>query len=76
MITTRTKAVLITTGSATFFTIDCEPNEKVISGGYSSNAAVLNLVLSHPTTERTWRMGFVNLDDKTATTTLYAVCVR
>jgi hypothetical protein len=77
IVTTRTKPVLITANSpGTFFTIDCNPDEKIISAGYSSNAAVLNLVLYHPTTERTWRMGFANLDDKTATTTLYAVCIR
>ncbi len=67
---------MITPGTAEYFTIDCDPNEKVISGGYASNAAVLDLFLSHPTTERTWRMGFVNVDDKTATTTLYAICIR
>jgi hypothetical protein len=54
----------------------CDPNEKVIGGGYASNAAVLNLILPHPAIERTWRMGFVNVDNKTATTTLYAICIR
>jgi hypothetical protein len=29
------------------FTIDCNPNEKVIGAGYGSNALVLNLVLSY-----------------------------
>jgi len=76
VVTTRAKAVVITTGSANYFTIDCQPNEKVLSGGYASNAAVLNLILSHPTTEHTWRMGFVNVDNKNAITTLYAVCIR
>lgn len=76
VITTRSKAVLISPGPANFFTIDCNLDEKVIGAGYESNAAVLNLVLFHPTTERTWRMGFLNLDDKVATTTLYAICIR
>jgi hypothetical protein len=76
VVSTRTKPILISPGTAEYFTIDCNPNEKVISGGYSSNAAVLNLVLSHPTNERTWRMGFVNVDNKLATTTLYAICIR
>jgi hypothetical protein len=76
VITTRTKAIVITPGSGNFFTIDCEPNEKVIGAGYSSNAAVLNLFLSNPTTARTWRLGFANFDNKVATTTLYAICIR
>ena len=76
VISTRTKAVVISPGSADYFTIDCDPNEKVIAGGYSSTAYVLNLVLSHPLSERTWRMGFANFDDKVATATLYATCIR
>jgi hypothetical protein len=76
VVTTRTKAVLISPGPGNFFTIDCNPNEKVVGGGYASNAAVLNLFLSYPVTERSWRMGFVNVDDKVATTTLYAICIR
>jgi hypothetical protein len=76
VVSTRTKAVLISPGPGNFFTIDCDPSEKVIGAGYASNAAVLNLVLSDPVSERTWRMGFVNVDDKLATTTLYAICIR
>jgi len=76
LILTRTKAVLISPGPGNFFTIDCNPNEKVIGAGYGSNALVLNLVLSYPLSERSWRMGFVNVDDKLATTTLYAICIR
>jgi hypothetical protein len=76
VVSTRTKAILIAPGPGNTFTIDCNPNEKVIGGGYASNAAVLNLVLSHPVSERSWLMGFVNVDDKIATTTLYAICIR
>jgi hypothetical protein len=52
------------------------PDEKVIGAGYASNGAILNLFLSQPATESTWRIGFVNVDDKLATTTLYAICIR
>jgi hypothetical protein len=76
VVSTKTKAVLISPGPGNFFTIDCDPDEKVIGAGYASNAAVLNLVLSDPVSARTWRMGFVNVDDKQATTTLYAICIR
>lgn len=76
VITTRTKAILITPGGGSTFTIDCNPDEKVIGGGYASNAAVLNLFLSYPVSQRSWLMGFVNVDNKTSTTTLYAVCIR
>ena len=76
VVTTRTKAILISPGPGNYFTIDCNPNEKVIGVGYASNAVVLNLVFSQPVSERTWRMGFVNFDDKLATTTLYAICIQ
>lgn len=76
VVSTRTKAILITPGPGNTFTIDCNPNEKVIGAGYASNAAVLNLVFSYPVSERSWRMGFANVDNKTATTTLYAICIR
>jgi hypothetical protein len=76
VVSTRTKAVLISPGSGSTFTIDCNPNEKVIGGGYSSNALVLNLVVSYPVSPRSWLMGFANVDNKTATTTLYAICIR
>lgn len=76
VVTTRTKDVVITPGPGNFFTIDCDPTEKVIGAGYASTAAVLNLFLSQPSTERTWRLGFLNIGDKTATTRLYAICIR
>jgi hypothetical protein len=76
LVSTRTKAILISPGPGNTFTIDCNPNEKVVGGGYASNAAVLNLVLSYPVSERSWLMGLANVDDKVATTTLYAICVR
>jgi hypothetical protein len=76
VVTTRTKTILITPGPGSTFTIDCNPNEKVIGGGYASDAAILNLIVSYPVSERTWLMGFVNVDNKTGTTRLYAICIR
>ncbi|HET9641905.1 MAG TPA: hypothetical protein VFP68_00755 [Burkholderiaceae bacterium] len=77
VVTTRSKNVVITSGTAEYFTIDCDPNEKIISAGYASDTgSVLNLFLSQPSTERTWRLGFINPGNKTATTTLYAICIR
>ena len=76
VVTTRSKSVVITPGTAEFFTIDCEPNEKVVGAGYASDAAVLNLFLSQPSTATTWRLGFVSATNRTATTTLYAICIR
>jgi hypothetical protein len=34
VVSTRRKAILITPGSGSTFTIDCDPNEKVIGGGH------------------------------------------
>ena len=76
VVTTRSKAILISPGSGNTFTVDCNPEEKVIGGGYSSNAVVLNHVRSYPVSERYWLMGFANVDNKTATTMLYAICIR
>jgi hypothetical protein len=67
---------LLAPGSADRWTIGCNPNEKVIGGGYWSNALGLDLIASCRARDISWRFVFVNYDSKQATTTLYAICVR
>ena len=76
IITTRQKTIPLAPGTAELWTVECSPNEKVIGGGYSSDAALINLFVSHPVNERTWQWGFVNLDSKQANTELEAICIR
>jgi hypothetical protein len=59
------------------FTISCDPGQKILTAGYQSDNAVINMVESHPTGDASWTLGLVNLDDAApANVTLYAICVK
>jgi hypothetical protein len=76
IITTRSKTIQFAGGAVELWTVECSTDEKVISGGFSSDVAVVNLVVSHAVNERTWQWGFANLGSKSGTIRLDAICIR
>ena len=59
------------------FAISCDTGQKIVSAGFLSNGPVLIAVGSYPTSDTTWSMGLLNLDDTTpANVTMYATCLK
>jgi len=59
------------------FSISCDPGQKILAAGFSSDGPVVNMVVSYPTGDASWTMGLVNLSDSaTANITLYATCIK
>jgi hypothetical protein len=59
------------------FTISCDPGQKILAAGFSSDGPVINLVMSYPTGDASWTIGLANLSDSaTANITLYATCIK
>ena len=46
LISTKTRSIPLAPDSSSPWTVECNANEKVISGGHVSDAAVLNLLVS------------------------------
>ena len=59
------------------FSISCDAGQKIVSAGFLSNGPVLIAVGSYPTSDTSWSMGLLNLDDTTpANVTMYATCLK
>lgn len=59
------------------FSISCDAGQKIVSAGFLSNGPVLIAVGSYPSSDTTWSMGLLNLDDTTpANVTMYATCLK
>ncbi|HEU0303553.1 MAG TPA: hypothetical protein VFR32_03140 [Gaiellaceae bacterium] len=63
-------------GSAAPYSISCDPGQKILSAGYSSDNLAFQVVQSNPTSDTSWTIGLANLTDLPAAVSLYAVCLR
>src|SRR5437867_1735969 len=59
------------------YSISCDPGQKIMGAGYSSDAgAIINIVQSNPTSDTSWTIGLGNLSDSSAANiTIYATCL-
>jgi hypothetical protein len=75
LIGVRTQALTLAPGQQGDFAASCASNERVISGGFTSQGSV-HPWDTRPTDDRTWGVYLVNTEDQALGVTLYAVCIR
>jgi hypothetical protein len=77
VVSTKTATGQIGPGGAQPFQVVCDAGQKVLSGGFISDNAVLITVANGPVNETTWGIGLLNLDDSApANVNLYAICIK
>jgi hypothetical protein len=77
LVTTKAQAVQLGAGGADAFEVTCDTGQKVISGGFVSDNAVIIAVANGPVSESAWGIGLLNLNDgAAANVNVYAVCIR
>ena len=75
LVSAKTQALTLAGGQEGDFGVACEANERVVSGGFTSQGLV-HPWDSRPTDDRTWSVYLVNMEDRPLSVVLYAVCVR
>jgi hypothetical protein len=75
LISVRTQALSLAARQEGDFSVSCAGNERVVSGGFTSQGAV-HPWDSRPTDDRTWGVYLVNMEDQPLSVTLHAVCIR
>ncbi len=76
LVATRTAAISIPSNGARSVTASCQTGEKALSGGYSTNGAVISVSTAPTSDGASWQSVLVNIGDSTAAGTAYAVCVK
>ena len=77
LVSTKTQAAQLGAGAAQLFQVACDTGQKVLSGGYVADNAVIIAVANAPASDTTWGIGLLNLDDSApANVNLYAICIK
>lgn len=76
LVTVRTTSFSIGGGAGQQVSPACQSGEKAVSGGYSTNAAVLSASSAPSSDGASWQMILINVGDSSASGTGYAVCVK
>jgi hypothetical protein len=76
LVASRTASFSIAANEAKAVTTACQSGEKALSGGYSTNGAVLSFASAPTSDGASWQVGLVNIGDSGASGTAYAVCVK
>ena len=76
LVATRTVSFSVAASGVQQVSVACQSGEKAVSGGYSSNGAVLQLQTAPSSDGASWQMILANLVDSAASGTGYAVCVK
>ena len=74
IVSTKTSSITLTSEQEGYVSIACDLGQQVVSGGFSTNGAVLSLD-SYPENAISWRTYLVNLLTSPAPVTLYATCL-
>ncbi|MBA2641496.1 MAG: hypothetical protein H0U82_01050 [Actinobacteria bacterium] len=76
LVSIKTSSATIAADGGGEFTIACDAGQRVVGGGFSSDAVVFNLD-SHPSNDSTWRLYLFNGSSSAAApVTIYATCIR
>ncbi len=76
LITVKTSTTSLGPDGQGPFTISCDPDQKVMGGGFSSNGDVYSWD-SHPASDSGWRLYLDNANETAgASITLYATCLK
>jgi hypothetical protein len=77
LVSTKTQSAQLGAGAAQAFQIVCDTGQKVLSGGFAADNAVIIAVGNGPVSDTTWGIGLLNLDSSApANVNLYAVCIK
>ena len=64
-------------GAGQAFQLVCDTGQKVLSGGFVADNAVIIAVANAPVSDTTWGIGLLNLDSSApANVNLYAICLK
>ena len=77
LVSTKTQPAQLGAGAAQLYQVACDSGQKVLSGGFVADNAVIIAVASGPASDTTWAIGLLNLDDSApANANLYAICIK
>ena len=77
LVSTKTQSAQLGAGAAQAFQIVCDAGQKVLSGGFAADNAVIIAVANGPVSDTTWGIGLLNLDESApANVNLYAICIK
>jgi len=77
LVTTKTQSVQIGPGGGQAFQVACDTGQKVLSGGFVADNAVIIAVANGPVSDTAWGIGLLNLDSSApANVNLYALCIK
>jgi len=77
LVSTKTQTAQLAAGGAQAFQVACDTGQKVLSGGFVADNAVIIAVANAPVSDTTWGIGLLNLDSAApANVNLYALCIK
>jgi len=77
LVSTKTQSAQLGAGAAQAFQIVCDTGQKVLSGGFVADNAVIIAVGNGPVSDTTWGIGLLNLDSSApANVNLYGICIK
>jgi hypothetical protein len=77
LVSTKTQSAQLGAGGGQTFQLACDSGQKVLSGGFAADNAVIIAVANGPVSDTTWGIGLLNLDDSApANVNMYAVCIK
>jgi len=77
LVSTKTQSAQLGAGAAQLYQVACDTGQKVLSGGFIADNAVIIAVGNGPVSDTTWGIGLLNLDDAApANANLYAICIK
>jgi hypothetical protein len=77
LVSTKTQSAQLGPGGGQAFQLACDTGQKVVSGGFVSDNAVIIAVANGPISDTTWGIGLLNLDSSApANVNLYAICIK
>jgi hypothetical protein len=77
LVSTKTQPAQLGPGGGGAFQVVCDTGQKVLSGGFVADNAVIIAVGNGPVSDTTWGIGLLNLDSSAAANVnLYAICIK
>jgi hypothetical protein len=77
LVSTKTQSAQLGAGGGQAFQVACDTGQKVLSGGFVADNAVIIAIANAPVSDTTWGIGLLNVDSSAAANVnLYAVCIK
>jgi hypothetical protein len=77
LVSTKTQSAQLGAGGFQAFQLACDTGQKVLSGGFVADNAVIIAAANGPVSDTTWGLGLLNFDSSApANVNLYAICIK